>query len=234
MSIPQSNFTSYKKGGLQRGTDTASDGTIAKRWDCSKTPTFTWGETDNGGKGVLITNAASDWAGFYIYHNSCDEVPYKYIWINAGDTQFVSLPDHFEGRITRGLDSYMLNGKPQLLATWFEISYDQNGWAWGDVSLIRGCDGGSLIWSTDGSGAWKGFTQWILDGAPTGAYDMKNDGVWVLKYTENNDGSINTIPRDWEMQKVGAQYVYVDDAHGSPVIASTNGRFGTYWPSGRP
>jgi hypothetical protein len=56
----------------------------------------------------------------------------------------------------------------------------------------------------------------------------------VLKYTENGDGSINTIPRDWELQKVGAEYVYVDDYHGNPVIASNNGRFGTYWPAGRP
>ncbi|KAH8908293.1 hypothetical protein BR93DRAFT_950223 [Coniochaeta sp. PMI_546] len=234
-SVPQSSFKSYQKGGLHRGTDnTTAAESIVKRWQCNSSPTFTWGETDNGGKGVTITNADSDWRGFYIYHNSCDYVPYKYVWINKGETQFVSLPDGFEGRIVRGVDSSMLNGQPQLLASWFEISYDGAGVGWADVSLIRGCDGGVLTWSLDNSGAWKGFTQWILDGAPTGAYDMKNDGQWVLKYTENGDGSINTIPRDWEIQKVGVNYVYVDDSHGSPVIASANGRFGTYWPAGRP
>lgn len=62
---------------------------------------------------------------------------------------------------------------------------------------------------------------------------MKNDGQWVIKYTENNDGSINTIPRDWDIQKIGSQYVYVDDAHGSPVISTPNQRFSTFWPDGR-
>lgn len=194
----------------------------------------TWGDYDNGGKGVLITNADNDWRGFYFYYNSCDSVPYKYVWINAGETQFVSLPADFQGRVTRGVDAYNLNGSPQTLASWFEISYDNQGWGWADLSLIRGCDGGVLLWSIDGSSAWKGFTQWILDGAPTGAYDMKNDGQWVLKYTENADGSINTIPRDWYISKVGVDYAYVDDYHGNPVISSTNGRFGTYWPAGRP
>ena len=232
-SVPQTSFKSYQTGNLHRGTANHTSSGITKRWTCNSTPTFTWGDADNGGKGVQITNADSDWRGFYIYHNSCDYVPYKYIWVNAGETMFVSLPAGFEGRITRGVDSTMLSGSPQLLASWFELSYDSAGVGWADVSLIRGCDGGVLTWSLDNSGAWKGFTQWILDGAPSGAYDMKNDGQWVLKYTENNDGSINTAPRDWEIQKVGAEYVYVDDNHGSPVIASSNGRFGTYWPAGR-
>jgi hypothetical protein len=26
--------------------------------------------------------------------------------------------------------------------------------------------------------------------------------------------------------------VFVDDSHGSPVITSGNGRFGTWWPAG--
>lgn len=227
-SVDPSSFTSYQTGSLQRASNT-----LAKRWTCSSSATFTWGDNDDGGKGVLITNADSDWAGFYVYYNNCDNVPYKYIWIAAGATEFLSLPSDFQGRITRGVDAYNLNGQTQMLATWLEVSFDSAGWIWGDVSLIRGCDGGSLMWSEDGSGAWKGFTQWVLDGAPDGAYDMKNDGQWVIKYTENTDGSINTVPRDWEIQQIGSDYVYVDDYHGNPVIASTDGRFGTYWPGGR-
>lgn len=47
------------------------------------------------------------------------------------------------------------------------------------------------------------------------------------------NGSINPILRDREMQKVGADYAYLDDTHGNPVIASTDGRFGTSWPEGK-
>jgi hypothetical protein len=233
MSVDPSTFTSYKKGGLIRSGEQAANASITKRWTCSTSSIFTWGDSDNGGKGVTINNADNDWRGFYIYHNSCDNLPWKYIWIAAGQTKFVSLPDMFQGRIVRGVDSSMLSGQPQNLASWFEITIDSAGVMWGDVSLIRGCDGGILIWNPNDGNAWKGFTQWILDGAPNGAYDKKNDGQWVLKYTENWDGSINTIPRDWEIQKVGSQYVYVDDYHGNPVISSNNGRMASYWPAGR-
>ncbi|KAK3181590.1 hypothetical protein K4F52_007145 [Lecanicillium sp. MT-2017a] len=237
MSVPQGNFTSYKVGGLRREGAVKHKGQVKALadtdWRCSTQPILTWGDNDDGGRGITITNAGDDWRGFYIYHNSCDSVPWKYIWIEAGKTQFVSFPERFEGRIQRGVDQYMLDGQPQPLGSWFEISWDKDNIGWGDVSLIRGCDGGILTWSLDGIDKWKGFTQWILDGAPYGAYDMKNDGQWVIKATEGENAVINTIPRDWDLEKVGAEYVYVDDSHGSPVISSNNGRFGTYWPEGR-
>ncbi|KAM0456555.1 hypothetical protein ACHAPV_005125 [Trichoderma viride] len=232
-AVPQEHFTSYQTGGLKRQTLKSAATKTKRGWTCSTSPILTWGDSDTGGKGVTITNADTDWRGFYIYHNNCDTVPWKYIWIGANQTEFVSFPDGFEGRIQRGVDQYMLNGQAQWLGSWFEVSWDGNGVGWSDVSLIRGCDGGILTWGLDPAKAWKGFTQWILDGAPTGAYDMKNDGQWVLKATEGLDGSINTASRDWELQKVGSDYVYVDDYHGNPVIASSNGRFGTYWPGGR-
>ncbi|KAH6660905.1 hypothetical protein BKA67DRAFT_590118 [Truncatella angustata] len=233
MAVDPSTFPTYTTGGLIR-QNLSDDTNVQKRWTCSGSATLTWGDADNGGKGVTIHNADTDWRGFYIYHNSCDNVPYKYIWINAGETQFVSLPDMFEGRIVRGVDKYMLNGQPQLLATWFEITIDASGVMWTDVSVIRGCDGAVLLWGLDAAKGWSGFTQYILDGAPTGSYDMKNDGQWVLKYTENSDGSINTVVRDWYISQVGANYIFVDDDHYKPVISSQNGRFGTYWPAGRP
>lgn len=130
-----------------------------------------------------------------------------------------------------------LGGIPRPLGTWLELAVDNRSWIWGDVSLIRGCDGAVLLWALDGSGAWKGFTQNIVDGAPSGispsgAYDIKPSGQWVIAATENWDGSTNVIPMAWDFQKVGPEHVYVDDAHGNPVIASQNGRFGTYWPAG--
>jgi hypothetical protein len=230
-AVSEQQFTSYQTGGLERLT--VANGNSKRDWTCSTTPILTWGDADTGGKGITIANAGSDWRGFYIYHNSCDSIPWKYIWIAANTTQFVSFPDGFAGRIQRGVDQYMLNGQSQWLGSWFEVSWDGNGVGWSDVSLIRGCDGGVLVWSLDNSGAWKGFTQWILDGAPSAAYDEKSDGQWVLAATEFIGGAINTPPRDWELQQVGSQYVYVDDSHGSPVIATQNGRFATYWPDGR-
>lgn len=90
------------------------------------------------------------------------------------------------------------------------------------------------MWSVDGSGSRRSFVHEILDGALRGAYARTNDGQWVLKHTESFYGSINTIPQDWEMSKIAAGLVYVEDYHRNPVIASTNGCFGMYWPAGRP
>lgn len=234
MSVDPSTFDSYPPDTISHANVSADDTTLTKRWDCSTQAIFTWGDADNGQKGILITNDGPDWRGFYLYHNNCDSVPYKYVWIASKDTKFLELPDGFQGRITRGVDDWNLKGTPQTLATWFEIGIDEFGVIWGDVSLIRGCDGGSLMWATDGSGGWKGFTQWILDGAPIEAYAPKDSGVWVLAASENWDASINTYSRDWYISQVGIDYVYVDDYHGNPVINSQNGRFGTFWPEGRP
>lgn len=242
MAVSPDSFESHKVGGLRRENATSSVSHIGQskiafdeppHWDCSTQPILTWGDHDDGGRGITITNAGDDWRGFYIYHNSCDQMPWKYIWIEKGATQFVSFPERFEGRIMRGVDATMLNGQAQPLGSWFEISWDKYNVGWADVSLIRGCDGAVLTWSLDGVDKWKGFTQWILDGAPYGAYDQKNDGQWVIKATEGENAVINTIPRDWDMEKVGADKVYVDDDHCGPVISSNNARFGTYWPEGR-
>ncbi|KAI7774438.1 hypothetical protein LA080_008777 [Diaporthe eres] len=245
ISVPPATFVSYSKGNLVRDNllsslTRASPPAAAKlerRWTCASSPTFTWGDVDTGGVGVTISNADFDWRAFYIYQNLCDYVPLKYLWIAAQHTVFVSLPSDFQGRITRGTDEWNLGGVPRPLGTWLELAVDNKSWIWGDVSLIRGCDGAALMWALDGSGAWKGFTQNIVDGAPfgitpSGAYDIKPSGRWVIAATENWDGSTNMIPMAWDFQKVGPEYVYVDDAHGNPVIASKNGRFGTYWPAG--
>ncbi|KAM3510595.1 hypothetical protein MY11210_005786 [Beauveria gryllotalpidicola] len=127
----------------------------------------------------------------------------------------------------------MLNGQAQPLGSWLDISWHEYNIGWADISLIRGCDGAIPTWSLDGVDKWKGFKQWILDDAPYGAYNKKDDGQWVIKATEDVNAVINTIPRDWYMDKVGAEHVYVDDYHGGPVISSNNAKFGSYWPEGR-
>jgi hypothetical protein len=127
-------------------------------------------------------------------------------------------------------DAMNLAGVPQLLGTWFKFNWRPDGSIWGDVSLIRGCDQGVLIWSTDGSGAWKGFTQDILANAPVGAWAEKPDGTWVLAPTEGPTADVITL--NYELSAVGAQYAYIDDSHGSPVITSSNGVFGAYFDPG--
>lgn len=113
ISVPPATFVSYAKGNLIRD-DLLSSLTgaarppaaarVEKPWVCASLPTFTWGDADNGGVGVTITNADVDWRAFYIYKNLCDYVPLKYLWIAAQHTVFVSLPADFQGRITRGTD----------------------------------------------------------------------------------------------------------------------------------
>lgn len=258
MSTPPSSFKTYAKGSwVQDQANSSIHGDFPPitpnrfQWNCTTSPVFTWGDDDNGGTGVFITNADTrNWQAFYVYHDTCDSIPFKYIWIGAGLTQFISLPPLFEGRISRGSDEVIshasqpnlkttdilkwnLGGIARPLGTWFEFALDNSAWIWGDISLIRGCDGPVLMWSLDTSGSWKGFTQDILDGAPPNAYAMKPSGQWVLEATKAWNGTINTVPRDWELQTVGAAFAYIDDDHGAPVIVSKNGRFGTYWLQGR-
>lgn len=225
---------SYRHG--VQGHQGRNDSSIEKRWSCNTSPTSSSGDSDDGGKGVTIKNADSEKRGYYVYHNSCDSIPYKYVWIDAGESAFISIPDNFQGRITRGTDEYSLDvsSSNQWVGTWFEIGLDSTGTGWADVSLIRGCDGGITIESLDGTGASTGFSQWILDGAPSGAYSTKQDGEIVLSASENLDSSINTVVRDWFISEVGATNAYVDDYHGDPVIQSSNGRFATTWEAGRP
>jgi hypothetical protein len=58
----------------------------------------------------------------------------------------------------------------------------------------------------------------------------KPDGTWVLAPTEGPTADAITL--DYELSAVGAEYAYLDDSHGSPVIAGTNGFFATYWDPG--
>ncbi|KAK3361772.1 hypothetical protein B0T24DRAFT_538399 [Lasiosphaeria ovina] len=226
--------TALPASGFFRANSTAAGaaGAASANWACSGSSTYTEGDSDQG-KGVWIKNSDSQRRGFYAYHNSCDAVPFKHIWINGGDTRFISFPDRWEGRITRGDDGSNLNGQPQLLATWLEFSLDQNGWIWGDVSLIRGTDGAVRMWTSDGSNQERGFSQNVIDSAPGNVIAYKPNGARVIMNTEGPGGAI-TPARDYLLNVVGAGNAYIDDAHGNPVITSTNGRFSTEWYAGHP
>ncbi len=168
MSTDPSTFKSYPASVLPRGAsnnnndsnnsngETDGPEIVAHWWTCTLQAQFTYGDNYDdrgaGGPGIFITNGdrGPGYRGFYVYHNGCDSVPYKYIWVAAGATQFLALPPLFEGRVTRGVDAWNLHAPPQTIATWLELALDARGWAWGDVSLIRGCDGGAVLWAVDG------------------------------------------------------------------------------------
>ncbi|KAK3393928.1 hypothetical protein B0H63DRAFT_517091 [Podospora didyma] len=53
--------------------------------------------------------------------------------------------DESDEQVNSFLDDSDLSGLPRLLSTWLEFSWDKQGWIWGDVSPIRGCDGAVRI-----------------------------------------------------------------------------------------
>ncbi|RYO75739.1 hypothetical protein DL764_010333 [Monosporascus ibericus] len=188
------------------------------------------------GPGIKLTNHDEEERSFYLYWNSCDSIPFAYLSMPARGSRFVSLPAGFQGRVTRGTDETHLNGRPQLLGTWVELSFpigDDFG-GWGDVSLIHGCDGAATVRALDGSGPLRGFEHWVLDGAPREAYDTKESGAEVIRAIGDVAIRQEAIARDYLMLKVNLSNVYVDNEHGNPVIRSANFRFAVTFFKGRP
>lgn len=116
MAATNASFRSYHKRHLRRDdvVKLANDSDVSRRalvpgWNCTTSAIPTSGDVDNGSNGVLVTNADTKWRAFFLYHNSCDDIPWKYIWIGPGATRFVSLPALFEGRIVRGNDKVSLS-----------------------------------------------------------------------------------------------------------------------------
>lgn len=115
MATASASFRSYPKRHSRRDdvVKVANDSNVSRRalvsgWNCTTSAIPTPGDVDNGSNGVLVTNADAEWRAFFLYHNSCDDIPWKYIWIGPGATRFVSLPALFEGRIVRGNDEVSL------------------------------------------------------------------------------------------------------------------------------
>lgn len=113
MSVPTPSFKDFSAGDLKREQAitfaATSPNETAATWNCTFSPIQTWGDLDNGGIGVIITNGDIEWRAFFVYHNLCDYIPYKYIWISPNATRFVSLPAPFQGRIVRGDDKVGLH-----------------------------------------------------------------------------------------------------------------------------
>ncbi|KAI0150069.1 hypothetical protein F4776DRAFT_190895 [Hypoxylon sp. NC0597] len=192
---------------------------------------------DTNGKGVVIHNADSETRSFFMYDNSCDNVPSKYVTIGASGTGFIPFSAGFQGRVVRGTEELNLDGKPHRLGTWLEMSLDSQGWAWGDVSLIRGCDGPVTIQALDSSGVIRGFKDTsVLFDAPANVLFPKDSGVKVINSTElegANPPLVIPAVVSYLSSKLDYSMQYIDDFHDNPVITSTNGRFSATFYQGR-
>jgi hypothetical protein len=95
--------------------------------------------------------------------------------------------------------------------------------AWGDISLLEGCDGAAMLAATDGSGNFTGFSDDILTGAPPSAVTYKSDGNMALQKLVGAEGSKEA--REWELGILSptSQAFIMNEIQ--PVIATKNGRF---------
>ncbi|KAH8881321.1 hypothetical protein GQ53DRAFT_832508 [Thozetella sp. PMI_491] len=168
-------------------------------------PIFTYGDIDSGGPGVLLRDA--DFTNleqshyYFFYENDRDHHPWKYVLLTPGSEVFISVCPTFAGRI---------DGPPTRTA-------------WGDVSLLEGCDGAAVIAATDGSGAMAGFSLDIVRGAPDEALTAKTDGSPVLAKTVGDYANNDTI--DYELGLLSpVTQAFIVQAY-KPVISTMNGRW---------
>ena len=136
--------------------------------------------------------------------------------VEAVKEVFVSLPSSFKGRVQRGTE------QP---ATWVEFQLqDNNGKAWGDVSLEQGCDGAATIQNADGSGIVAGFSNDVIPGAPAAALSKKPDGTKVIASTLGyGPAGPNAAAVSYLNSTVGQEKVYITGGKGTQVANNPNG-----------
>jgi hypothetical protein len=178
------------------------------------------------GPGIILTNKSGAQCNYNFYNNTANGNGWANpefnnttasVTLEAGQTQFVALDNSFKGRVQRGT---------QQPATWVEFQLRaDDGCAWGNISLIMGCDGAAVISATDGKGVSAGFTHDIISGAPEAAKVTRGDGVVVLDTTQGYwAGGPNKAASDHELAAVGQQNVYVLGGSGTTVVRSENSR----------
>ncbi|MCJ1439425.1 hypothetical protein MMC27_008819 [Xylographa pallens] len=181
--------------------------------------------SDPSGPGIVLSNKSAQEQTYVFYDNFWNgdgtaganfDRPGTSVTLQPDQTQFVSLPDTFKGRVQRGT---------QQPATWaeFQVKADNDGAAHGDISLEQGCDGAAVISATDGSGRSNGFSDDILSGAPDAALGQRSDGVRALATTMGNwTGGPNQAAIDYLNQVVGQQKAYIVGGTGTDDVASSN------------
>ncbi|KAJ8124063.1 hypothetical protein O1611_g9449 [Lasiodiplodia mahajangana] len=178
---------------------------------------------EESGPGFWITNHDdSPEVKYFLYENSRDQHPWKYLSLPVGATAFVSVCSTWQGRVVRGTPEVNLDGKVHNLGTWFKSSMGPNGSIWGDISFLEGCDGGGSVATTDGSDLIRECYADLLTDAPSSALAAKQTGTKILAKLIGD--TPNQAAKDWELSQCKADEVWINDSINGPVIQSTNGR----------
>lgn len=138
---------------------------------------------------------------------------------------FISFCPTFQGRLVRGNPQYNLDGKVHNLGTWVELSLEgpPSTRAWGDISLLEGCDGAATVAATDNSNVTTGFTQDMITGAPAAVMRAKDDGSPAIAKTVGQFAS--DAARDYELSLLDPmKNASIIDQY-KPTIKTDNGRF---------
>ncbi|KAI8623541.1 hypothetical protein F5Y19DRAFT_371469 [Xylariaceae sp. FL1651] len=192
---------------------------------------MTTGDPEQG-LGFWITNMDDDPnVKYFLYENSRDEHPWKYLSIPQGGRAFVSVCNTWQGRVVRGLPSINTDNKAHNLGTWFKSSIGLDGIMWGDISFLEGCDGGGSVTATDGSNVTRECLQDMLTGAPSTALTTKDTGSRIISKlvgVRNNEPA-----KSWELSKCSGDAIWMDTGNSSPVINSSNGRLEFVFYKGR-
>ncbi|ETS73203.1 hypothetical protein PFICI_15148 [Pestalotiopsis fici W106-1] len=193
-------------------------------------PIHTTGDPEVG-PGFWITNNDGIKGDYFIYENSRDEHPWKYITIDAGVRSFVQVCSTFQGHIVRGAASINLDNSAHNLGTWAVANIDTTGAAWGAISFLQGSDGGGSVASTDGTRQTRECTVDVLDGAPDAALVAKGSGVKVLNKVVGDGASVEAM--HWMLAKCRVDQIYIEEPGPNPVIKSGNGRLEFVFFKGR-
>ncbi|KAI0432278.1 hypothetical protein F5Y09DRAFT_353764 [Xylaria sp. FL1042] len=179
------------------------------------------------GPGFWISNRDDSGENYFLYENSRDDHPWKYVMVSH--TVFVSVCNTWQGRVVRGNPQTNMDGKIHNLGTWFQSNLDQNGWMWGAISFLQGCDGGgSVETSTEPKVVRLCAADDLLTGAPSSALTAKETGTKVLAKVVGD--TPNQAAKDWELSKCNTSQIWISDANSGPVIKSTDGRLAfTFW-----
>ncbi|KAI1854403.1 hypothetical protein JX265_012437 [Neoarthrinium moseri] len=183
------------------------------------------------GPGFWITNNDGMTGNYFLYENSRDEHPWKYLTLDNGARRFVQVCPTWQGRVVRGTPAVNQDGKAHNLGTWAKSSVDSNGVMWGDVSFLEGSDGAAGVRTADGSNRLHGCTADLFAGAPAAALVAKGSGAQVLDKIVGD--APNAAARAWMMSKCSADEIYMEDNPPNPVLASYNGRMEFTFTKGR-
>ncbi|KAI0024927.1 hypothetical protein F4780DRAFT_775407 [Xylariomycetidae sp. FL0641] len=177
------------------------------------------------GPGFWLTNDDLDPnVKYFLYENSRDTHPWKYVDIPIGDTVFIQVCPTFQGRVVRGTVPVNTDGLPHTLGTWLEMSWS-DGVAWGDISFLEGSDGGAFLAATDGSGQARGCVADVLADAPPAALRANDAGLPVLDTVVDKPWRAgNAAARAWLDAVCDADQVFIQEPNHA-IIASQDGRF---------